>query len=53
MQTLEQHPLFPTIAWTTVLLFAIFTAYLAWQLQATAASLSERKQEEINYLGNS
>jgi hypothetical protein len=53
MQTLEQSPIFPVIAWTTVVFFAVFTAYLAWQLQATAASLSERTQQEVNYLGNS
>ena len=45
--TLERHKAFPIIAWTTFLLFAAFTFYLALELQETAAYLGGKMDDNV------
>lgn len=48
MQTLEGHKVFPFIAWTTLILFALLTYFLAAELQETTAYLEEVTQEKVD-----
>lgn len=50
MRRIESHKAFPYIAWTTFLLFAAFTWYLALELQETAAYLDIKVENNLNAL---
>jgi hypothetical protein len=48
--TLEGSKLFPIIAWTTFLLFASLTFWLATELQQSAAYLGDKVQDNVSAL---
>jgi len=50
MRSIESHKAFPYIAWTTFLLFAAFTWYLALELQETAAYLDVKVGDNVSAL---
>lgn len=47
MRTLEANKAFPYIAWTTVILFALFTVHLALELQQSAVYLGDKSQTNV------
>lgn len=48
--TIEGNRLFPYIAWATIILFAIFTCYLALELQESAAYLDDQMDVRVQAL---
>lgn len=47
MRVIEGHKVFPYIAWGTFILFAAFTAHLAFELQKTAAYLDTKVHDKV------
>lgn len=48
--TLEGSRAFPYIAWTTLIVFAVFTYYLAMELRETAAYLGDKMDNNVQAL---
>ena len=47
MKTLEGNKIFPYIAWTTLLLFSLFTYNLVLDLKASVAQLEKQTNSNI------